>query len=125
MQQLVLEEPLPAAFESDAATAHDAQGQPIKGKYHTYPEMAAAGLWTTPSELAKVVMELQTGGHVLRPATQREMLTKIFRGLRTGPESGRNRGAEILLPRRLQCGVSMHDVWLFKRRRRSRRDDQR
>ena len=41
-------QPLPQNWQSGAATGHDA-GKPIKGKYHTYPEMAAAGLWTTPS----------------------------------------------------------------------------
>ncbi|HVP00096.1 MAG TPA: serine hydrolase [Bryobacteraceae bacterium] len=78
MSHSTFEQPLPKALEGNAATAHDAKGQPIKGKYHTYPEMAAAGLWTTPSDLARVVMELQTGGHVLKAATQREMLTKVL-----------------------------------------------
>ena len=40
--------------------------------------MTAAGLWTTPSDLALVVHELQTGGHVLKPETQRQMLTKVL-----------------------------------------------
>jgi len=35
-------------------------------------------LWTTPSDLARFVLELQKGGHVLQPATQREMLTKVL-----------------------------------------------
>jgi CubicO group peptidase (beta-lactamase class C family) len=78
MTRSTYEQPLPPAREGVAATAHDSQGRPIKGKYHTYPEMAAAGLWTTPSDLARVVLELQTGGHVLKPGTQREMLTKVL-----------------------------------------------
>jgi CubicO group peptidase (beta-lactamase class C family) len=92
MARSTYEQPLPAARESEAATAHDAQGRPIKGNYHTYPEMAAAGLWTTPSDLARVVLELQTGGHVLKPATQREMLTKVLGdyglGLQLGEKDG-------------------------------------
>jgi CubicO group peptidase (beta-lactamase class C family) len=78
MTHSTFDQPLPKALEANAATAHDSKGEPIKGKYHTYPEMTAAGLWTTPSDLAKVVIELQTGGHVLKPATQREMLTKVL-----------------------------------------------
>lgn len=78
MARSTYEQPLPAARKDEAATAHDAQGRPLKGKYHTYPEMTAAGLWTTPSDLARVVLELQTGGHVLKAATQREMLTKVL-----------------------------------------------
>jgi len=50
----------------------------LKGRWHTYPEMAAAGLWTTPSDLARFVLELQKGGRVLKPATEREMLTKVL-----------------------------------------------
>jgi len=92
MADSTYEQPLPAAKAGDAATAHDGQGLPIKGKYHTYPEMTAAGLWTTPSDLARVVLELQTGGHVLKPATQREMLTKVLGdyglGLALGEKDG-------------------------------------
>jgi len=92
MTDSTYEQPLPANRQSRAATAHDGQGRPLKGKYHTYPEMAAAGLWTTPSELARVVIELQTGGHVLKPATQHEMLTKVLGdyglGLQLGEKDG-------------------------------------
>ncbi len=31
----------------------------VKGKYHIYPEKAAAGLWTNPTDLAKYVIETQ------------------------------------------------------------------
>jgi len=92
MAHSTYEQPLPSSWEGDAATAHDAQGRPIKGQYHTYPEMAAAGLWTTPSELARVVIELQTGGHVLKPATQQEMLTKVLGDYGLGLSLGEKEG---------------------------------
>ncbi len=41
-----------------AASGHNGQGQVIPGKRHTYPEMAAAGLWTTPTDLAKFAIEV-------------------------------------------------------------------
>ena len=41
-----------------AAAGHDAKGRPIKGKRNVYPEMAAAGLWTTPTDLAKFAIEV-------------------------------------------------------------------
>jgi CubicO group peptidase (beta-lactamase class C family) len=42
-----------------SATAYDDHGKEIRGKYHIYPEQAAAGLWTTPTDLAKYIIETQ------------------------------------------------------------------
>src|SRR5579883_3426278 len=39
-------------------TAHS-KNRPLDGKWHVYPEMAAAGLWTTPSDLARAGIQLQ------------------------------------------------------------------
>jgi len=78
MTHSTFEQPLPAPLEGNAARGHRANGAMIEGRWHTYPEMAAAGLWTTPSDLARIVIELQTGGHVLKPETQRQMLTKVL-----------------------------------------------
>ncbi len=59
MTHSTYEQPLPAALAPDAATGHDGNGVAIPGKYHTYPEMSAAGLWTTPSDLATLGIALQ------------------------------------------------------------------
>lgn len=40
------------------ATAYN-NGKEVKGKYHIYPEKAAAGLWTNPNDLAKYMIETQ------------------------------------------------------------------
>jgi CubicO group peptidase (beta-lactamase class C family) len=53
------EQPLPANRVTLAATGYDAKGKEIKGKAHIYPEMAAAGLWTTPSDLARFAISIQ------------------------------------------------------------------
>jgi CubicO group peptidase (beta-lactamase class C family) len=59
MSHSTYEQPLPERSRRFAATGHNAAGLPIAGKYHTYPEMAAAGLWTTPSDLARFGIEIQ------------------------------------------------------------------
>ena len=43
---------------SVAAVGYGSDGTAITGKRHRYPEMAAAGLWTTPSDLARFFIEL-------------------------------------------------------------------
>ena len=41
------------------ATAYRRDGSEVKGKYHIYPEEAAAGLWTNPTDLCKYIIETQ------------------------------------------------------------------
>jgi CubicO group peptidase (beta-lactamase class C family) len=59
MKRSTYEQPLPKALAAQAAVGHRGNGEVVKGKWHTYPEMAAAGLWTTPSDLALFAIELQ------------------------------------------------------------------
>jgi CubicO group peptidase (beta-lactamase class C family) len=62
------------------ARAHNPRGEPIAGGWHRYPEMAAAGLWTTPSDLARFALAVyhasrgQEGG-LISPQLARQMLT--------------------------------------------------
>lgn len=81
MKNSTYEQPLPADKAQQAATGHRGNGAPVKGKWHTYPEMAAAGLWTTPSDLARFAIELQQAkagksAKVLSQAMTIQMLTK-------------------------------------------------
>lgn len=48
----------PPPANTELATAYTG-GNAVKGKYHIYPEQAAAGLWTTPTDLAKYIIETQ------------------------------------------------------------------
>lgn len=52
-------QPLSPEWRKKAASGHRTDGTPIAGKIHVYPEMAAAGLWTTPTDLAKFAIETQ------------------------------------------------------------------
>lgn len=48
----------PKAMTRNIASGHDQQGQVIQGDYPIYPYPASSGLWTTPSDLAKLVIEM-------------------------------------------------------------------
>jgi len=58
MSQSTYEQPLPQALAGRSASGHRANGSVIPGRWHTYPEMAAAGLWTTPTDLALFAREI-------------------------------------------------------------------
>ena len=72
--------PLPADRLDNAATAHMRNGNPVEGRSHTYPEMAAASLWTTPSDLARMGLAVVAAargdaGAILGPDMTKQMLT--------------------------------------------------
>jgi CubicO group peptidase (beta-lactamase class C family)/putative intracellular protease/amidase len=81
MQDSTYEQPLPAGLEGRAASGTYRTGKAVPGKWHVYPEMAAGGLWTTPSDLATLAAEIALArkgksGRVLSPAMSREMLRR-------------------------------------------------
>jgi CubicO group peptidase (beta-lactamase class C family) len=59
MTNSTYQQPLPDDKRKKAATGYRGNGKEVAGKIHVYPEMAAAGLWTTPSDLAKFAIESQ------------------------------------------------------------------
>jgi CubicO group peptidase (beta-lactamase class C family) len=76
------EQPLPANRENQAAHAHDRNGLKRDANWHVYPEHAAAGLWTTPADLAKFVIEIQKSllgqsNKVLSQTMAQEMVTPV------------------------------------------------
>jgi len=64
----------------DHALGHNGEGVTVPGGYHVYPEMAAAGLWTTASDLARAMLSLAK-----RPDT---VLTPIKLGHSVGFDTG-------------------------------------
>ena len=58
MANSTFESKLPQAYIPQAATGHNKSSKPVTGKWHTYPEQAAASLWTTPSDLARLIVEI-------------------------------------------------------------------
>jgi CubicO group peptidase (beta-lactamase class C family) len=80
MSSSSFEQPLPIGRASEAAFGHRAHNALVEGNYHVYPEMAPAGLWTTPSDLAKFVIDLSRSfahgdGKLLSANMAAQMLT--------------------------------------------------
>jgi len=77
------EQPLPPALAAMTASGTSADGKVIHGRWHIYPEMAAAGLWTTPTDLSKFAIEIALSKHgksnrVLSEKMTSEMLTPVL-----------------------------------------------
>ena len=82
MTRSTFEQPLSAELDANAARAHDAGGQPKDAKWHVYPELAAAGLWTTPTDLAKFAIDVQRAlqgreGTVLSARAAQQMVNPV------------------------------------------------
>jgi CubicO group peptidase (beta-lactamase class C family) len=77
MKHSTYRQPMPDSAARVAAWGYRSDKTAIEGKWHSYPELAAAGLWTTPSDLAKIILEIQKPGKVLRSRTVQEMLTPV------------------------------------------------
>jgi CubicO group peptidase (beta-lactamase class C family) len=59
MDSSTFEQPLPAEMAKLTASGHQSDRSLVKGRWHIYPEMAAAGLWTTPSDLLRFAVGVQ------------------------------------------------------------------
>ena len=57
MTNSTYEQPLPAEWHEKAARAHNPQGARVDDPWHVYPEHSAAGLWTTPTDLAQAMAQ--------------------------------------------------------------------
>ena len=80
MTHSTYEQPLPQSMAANAARGYRRDGQKVVGDWHTYPEMAAAGLWTTPTDLAQFGIELWKSARgqsnkIVEKATAGQMLT--------------------------------------------------
>jgi CubicO group peptidase (beta-lactamase class C family) len=93
MNRSTYEQPLPAARASEVALPYEQDGKAVEGGPHSYPEMAPAGLWTTPTDLARYALGVQAAlagksNKVISAATARAMLTPVLENHGIGPQVG-------------------------------------
>jgi CubicO group peptidase (beta-lactamase class C family) len=90
MTQSTYANPLPEEYHGIAATGYRNDRKEVEGKWPIYPEMAAAGLWTTPSQLIlwskemQKIYQSQTDG-LLQAETVNEMVTPGLNNSGLGP----------------------------------------
>ena len=82
MDSSAYEQPLSPARDRLAARGHDRTGAARDVKWHVYPELAAAGLWTTAPDLARFGIEIQQSlmgrsNKVLNRAMAQEMASPV------------------------------------------------
>jgi CubicO group peptidase (beta-lactamase class C family) len=86
------EQPLPAKRLAEVAMPYRGDGTPVDGGPHAYPEIAAAGLWTTPTDLAHYALGVRAAldgiSKVVSAKTARAMLTPVINNQGLGPQLG-------------------------------------
>ena len=113
MTNSTFQQPLSTALAQRTATGYLSDRSEVPGRWHVYPEMAAAGLWTTPTDLAKYAIGVQQAvagkSSLLSADMARQMLNDFKSGQGLGPgvsgsgrtarfsHRGRDRGFDALL----------------------------
>ncbi|HEY3676215.1 MAG TPA: serine hydrolase domain-containing protein, partial [Candidatus Tumulicola sp.] len=90
MNDSTFEQPLPQALWPRAADGYYSDEKPVHRGWHVYPTMAAAGLWTTPADLAAFVIAIQNalrgnGYPPIDATVAHEMTTKASETFGLGP----------------------------------------
>ena len=80
MGSSTFEQPAPAEVLEHAATGHLWHGNEVPGRWRVYPEMAAAGLWTTAADLGRLLAAIASAlrGDTDRLGLDAQSLTAMF-----------------------------------------------
>ncbi|GAC1500244.1 MAG: hypothetical protein NVS1B6_06450 [Steroidobacteraceae bacterium] len=124
MASSTFSQPLPRELAQRTARGYFEAGKAVPGGWRIYPEMAAAGLWTTAADLAHFAIALRRswkgGAHtVISTASAHMMLTAqrnndglgvfvVGKGKQTRFfHNGRNAGFDALLTEQLESGLGV------------------
>jgi CubicO group peptidase (beta-lactamase class C family) len=77
------EQPIPDSLLDATASGYYADGTAVPGRHHVYPELAAAALWTTPTDVARFLIEVQRSlrgesNRVLSEANTELLVTEVM-----------------------------------------------
>ena len=108
-------QPIDIARHQELSAAFDNEGKMLEAQWHNYPEKAAAGLWTTPSDLANYIIHLQEiiqtqQAGLLKPKTVKEMFTPNLNNWGLGPEMRQQAGAQLFQHGGKNAGFTNHFV---------------
>ncbi|UCC84642.1 MAG: beta-lactamase family protein [Gemmatimonadota bacterium] len=86
-------QPLTEALAANAASGYEPTNEPVAGRWRVYPQLAALGMWTTPSDLARLAIEMQRSfagesNGIISQASVAEMLSQQFENRGLGFEVG-------------------------------------
>jgi CubicO group peptidase (beta-lactamase class C family) len=113
MERSSFVQPLPHDREGQAVKGHDAAGKQLTGGWHVFPEHAAAGLWSTPTDLANLLLLVGRAWRgqsslFLLPETAREMLKPQNGGpYGLGASIGDAEGALVVMKRGQNVGYRL------------------
>jgi CubicO group peptidase (beta-lactamase class C family) len=102
MRDSTFEQPLPADLHARAA----------RDDWHVYPEAAAAGLWTTPEDLARFAVAIQSAlaGHASPiPQAVAELMVEPQAEVPPSPDLGAIRGVGLAPPEAVGLGLFLAD----------------
>jgi CubicO group peptidase (beta-lactamase class C family) len=118
MERSSFAQPLPHDREGQAVRGHDANGKELPGGWRVFPEHAAAGLWSTPTDLANLLLLVGRAWRgqsslFLLPETAREMFKAQNTGLHgLGAAIGDAEGALVVMKRGQNVGYQAYLILL-------------
>jgi CubicO group peptidase (beta-lactamase class C family) len=111
-------QPLPADLTGNAAGGHYADGKNLPGGYNVFPEHAAAGLWSTPTDLAALLLTIGRAWRgesrlFLKPETARDIMSRQNGGpYGLGAAIGEAEGSLVLMKRGQNVGYQAYLILL-------------
>jgi CubicO group peptidase (beta-lactamase class C family) len=118
MVRSTFDQPLPRDIEAGAASGHYGDGRELPGGWRVAPEHAAGGLWSTPQDLARLLLLVGRAWRgqsslFLLPETAREMLERQNGGpYGLGAAIGDAEGSLVLMKRGQNVGYEAYLILL-------------